>query len=47
MAYMQSHSGQSWLLPPSLEDMIPGDHICFLIESLVDSLDYSRFDSLY
>jgi len=47
MAYIQSHSGQSWLLPPGLEDMIPEDHICFLIESLADSLDYSRFDDLY
>ncbi len=47
MAYIQSHGGQSWLLPPSLEDMIPEDHICFLIEGLVDSLDYSRFDGLY
>jgi transposase len=47
MAYIQSQSGQSWLLPPSLEDLIPEDHICYLIESLVDSLDYSLFDIRY
>lgn len=47
MAYIQSYSGQSWLLPPSLEDLIPEDHICYLIESLVDSLDYSDFDVRY
>lgn len=47
MAYIQSHCGQSWLLPPSLEDLIPEDHICYLIEGLVDSLDYSTFDIRY
>lgn len=47
MAYIESRSGQSWLLPPSLEDLIPEDHICYLIESLVDSLDYSVFDIRY
>lgn len=47
MAYIQSHNGQSWLLPPSLEDLIPEDHICYLIEGLVDSLDYSAFDIRY
>ena len=47
MAYIQSHGGQSWLLPPSLEDLIPDDHICFLIEGLIDSLDYSCFDIRY
>ena len=40
MAYIQSYKEQSWLLPPSIEDLIPDDHICFLVEGLVDSLDY-------
>ncbi len=44
MAYIQSYKDQSWLLPPSIEDLIPEDHIFFLVESLVDSLDYSSFD---
>lgn len=30
-----------------MEDLIPEDHICYLIESLVDSLDYSVFDIRY
>ena len=47
MAYIQSHKGQSWLLPPSIEDLIPDDHICFLVEGLVDSLEYSTFDIRY
>ncbi|BCB96343.1 IS1182 family transposase ISMac20 [Dissulfurispira thermophila] len=47
MAYIQSYRGQTWLLPPSIEDMIPEDHICFLVESLVESLDYREFDMKY
>lgn len=47
MAYIQSHKGQSWLLPPSIEDLIPDDHICFLVEGLVDSLEYRTFDIRY
>src|SRR5208283_5224753 len=47
MAYIQSFKEQSWLLPPRIEDLIPEDHVCFLIESLVDALDYSAFDIKY
>jgi len=47
MAYIESYKGQTWLLPPSIEDLIPDDHICFLVEGLVDSVDYSTFDIRY
>jgi transposase len=47
MAYIQSYKDQSWLLPPSIEEMIPEDHICSLVESLIDSLDYTAFDICY
>jgi transposase len=47
MAYIESHKEQAWLLPPSIEDLIPEDHICFLVESLVDGLDYKAFDIKY
>ena len=47
MAYIPSYKGQVWLLPPSIEEMIPADHICFLVESLVESLDYREFDVRY
>src|SRR3989338_9431071 len=47
MAYIQSHKGQDWLLPMSIKDMIPKDHICFLVEDFVESLDYSGFDMVY
>lgn len=47
MAYIPSHKGQAWLLPPSIEDMIPQDHISYLVEGLVESLDYTNFDIHY
>lgn len=47
MAYIRSYHGQGWLLPPRIEEMIPEDHICFLVESLVESMDYREFDARY
>jgi transposase len=47
MAYIESYKEQAWLLPPSIEDLIPEDHICFLVESLVDNLDYQAYDVKY
>ena len=47
MAYIKSLRGQNWLLPPSLEEMIPEDHICYLVESFVDLLDFNKFDIKY
>jgi len=47
MAYIKSFKNQSWLLPPSLEDIIPEDHICYLVEGLVSLLDFSMFDVRY
>jgi len=47
MVYIQSYKDQNWLLPLSIKDMIPKDHICFLVEDFAESLDYSNFDMLY
>lgn len=47
MAYIKSLKGQDWLLPSHIEDLIPGDHICFLVEALVESMDFTSFDIKY
>ena len=47
MAYIQSNKDQNWLLPLSIKDMIPQDHICFLVQDFVETLDFSRFDQIY
>ncbi len=47
MAYIKSFKDQNWLLPPNLSDLIPGDHVCLLIESFIDEQDFSSFDIKY
>ena len=47
MAYIASNKNQNWLLPLSIKEMIPKDHICFLVEDFVESLDFSNFDMIY
>lgn len=47
MSYIQSFPKQNWLLPPSIKDMIPENHICFFVEEFADNLDYSSFDEKY
>ena len=47
MVYKQTQKGQNWLLPLSIKDMIPADHVCFLVEDFVEGLDYSTFDMIY
>src|SRR3989339_2197585 len=46
MVYMNSFKGQNWLIPQSIQDMIPKNHICFFVEEFVDSLDFSNFDMI-
>ena len=47
MAYISSYKNQNWLIPLSIMDMIPKNHICFLVEDFVHSLDFSNFDMVY
>jgi len=47
MAYITSYKNQNWLIPNSIKDMIPANHICFFIEEFVESLDFSGFDMIY
>ena len=44
MVYIKSSPQQTLLLPTNLRDIIPKDHICYLIEDVVDQLDYREFD---
>jgi len=47
MSYIKSDKEQNWLFPPNIIDLIPKDHICFLVEDFVDSLNYDKFDMIY
>ena len=44
MVYIKSNSKQTILLPTNLRDIIPKDHICYLIEDVVSQLDFINFD---
>ena len=46
MVYINSYKDQNWLIPQSIQDMIPENHICFFVEEFVDSLDFSKFDMI-
>ncbi len=47
MVYLNSFKGQNWLIPQSIQDMIPENHICYFVEEFVDSLDFANFDMIY
>ena len=47
VVFIKSYKDQSWLLPPNVEELIPDDHVCYLVESLVGSLDFSSFEVKY
>ncbi len=47
MVFIKSFKNQTWLFPPAIEDLIPEDHVCFLVENFIDSLDLSVFEEKY
>ena len=46
MVYIKSSPKQTLILPTNLRDIIPKDHICYLIEDVADQLDYNEFDEM-
>lgn len=47
MALIKSSKNQAWTLPPDIRDPIPSDHICYLVKSFVDEMDFSEFEIRY
>ncbi|NJD78669.1 MAG: transposase, partial [Candidatus Methanoperedens sp.] len=45
--FIKSFKNQTWLFPPSIEELIPEDHVCYMVESLIESLDFSVFEIKY
>lgn len=39
--------GQSWILPLAVSDLIPVDHICYLVIAIVNSMDVSEVEEKY
>ena len=44
MVYIKSNPKQTLLLPTNLRDIISKDHICYLIEDVINQLDFNSFD---
>ena len=44
MVYIKSNAEQTFLLPTDLRTIIPKYHICYLVEDVVEQLDYNYFD---
>jgi transposase len=38
---------QDLLLPPSLRDWLPENHLAYFVSDVVDQLDLSRIESVY
>jgi transposase len=47
VVFIKSLRNQVWTLPPDIRDLIPSDHICYLVESFVDEMDFSEFEIRY
>ena len=51
MVYGQNLSGllpeQKLLLPPSLQDWLPENHLAYVVSDVVDQLDLSAIESVY
>ena len=48
MSRFKSYSPeQCYLLPPSVQDELSGDHLCFFLRRVVERLDLSGFEQAY
>lgn len=47
MVFYRDLKGQSWLFPPNIRDMILDEHICHLVDLVIDGIDLSYLESKY
>lgn len=47
MVFIKSLKNQVWTLPSDIRDLNPSDHICYLVESFVDEMDFSEIETRY
>ncbi|MDZ4172523.1 MAG: IS1182 family transposase [Methanobacteriaceae archaeon] len=47
MVLREDKMGQSFLLPLSLNDVIPKDHVCFFVADLVNEMDFQGIEQKY
>jgi transposase len=44
MVYLNTDKSQNYLIPTRINDLFSKDHVCYLIEQIAESMDYSNFD---
>lgn len=47
MVIREDKMGQTWLLPPCINDLIPNDHICHLVTEIVKNVNVSKAENKY
>lgn len=47
MVFYKDMRNQNWLFPPSVLDLIPENHICFLVDEVIESMDFSEIEKKY
>lgn len=47
MAFIRRLHNQNWLFPPSIADLIEEDHICRLVDEVVEGIDLKRIEKRY
>jgi transposase len=45
--FLPYQPAQAYLLPPSVKDVLPAGHLCFLVEQVVGKLDLRPFEQAY
>ena len=44
MVFYKDGKKQNWLLPPNIKDIIDDDHICHIVDAVIDSMDFSEIE---
>jgi transposase len=47
MAFIRRLRNQNWLFPPTIADLIEEDHICRLVNDVVECIDFKRIKEKY
>ncbi|MHC4546633.1 MAG: IS1182 family transposase [Planctomycetota bacterium] len=44
MVFFKDEKKQNWLIPPNIKDMIDDDHICHIVDAVIDSMDFTEIE---
>lgn len=44
MVFYKDGKEQNWLLPPNIKDIIDNDHICHIVDAVIDSMDFTDIE---